>query len=163
MNEHVSGLVFKDKLDASIPRQAEPSRKPQRRPLGLAPAADEGSIPSVLDAVPEEVLDSPASVRNVLEALDSAVSIRTDIDQPLKVRIGHLENSERELKAELEASKAEQAALKASLASLQSNVTSLLEYREANRKADAKAEARARLDAKLARIVAKRAELKVVK
>ena len=156
MNAHVSGaangaIIFKDAP------QPEPQQKPQRRPLDLAPVADEVSIPSALDAVPEEVLNSPASVRNVLEALDSAVSIRSDIDQPLKVRIARLEGDTGELRSELAAAKAEIAALKTALAKAET-ATNVLRTSVTEQARKAAAAAKAANDTKLARALAQAAE-----
>jgi hypothetical protein len=85
MNEHVGRAVFNARV------QPEPPPKPQRRPLGLAPVVEEVLPISALDKVPQEVLNSPATIADVLQSLDAAVSIRSDIDHPLKVRIARLE------------------------------------------------------------------------
>jgi chromosome segregation ATPase len=115
MNAHVHGVVFKERLNA---RQPEPPPKGQRRPLGLAPVIEEVSTPSALDGRTADELASPATVQHVLEALDAAVSIRTEIENPLKVRIARLESSNDELKGELAAATAAIATSTAAIATL---------------------------------------------
>jgi hypothetical protein len=161
MNQHVNGVIFKDHITERV--EPKPKPKPQRKPLGLALVPDELSSVSALDGVPTDELASPATVQHVLEALDAAVAIRSELDRPLRVRIGRLESTGSELNAELAASRAERAELKASVASLKTTVAALrtMAKRDAEkRKAEAKAATEAKLARVLARVDARRAEQK---
>lgn len=151
MNAHVDGIIFKDTFDARI-RSPEPAQKGQRKPLGLAPANEEVAYPSALDGRSADELTSPATIGNVLEALDAAIAVRSDLDAPLHVRLSRLESSNGALRSELEAAKAERAKLNASVTALQATVASLLKSRD-----------QAKLAASLASTATKQAELKVVK
>jgi hypothetical protein len=94
-------IVRKTTFNTARSRPSEAPRKGQRRPLGLAPADKEVSYPSALDGRSADELASPATVQHVLEVLDAAVGIRSDLDNPLRVRIGHLESQVGELRSEL--------------------------------------------------------------
>jgi hypothetical protein len=113
MNEHVGGIIFKDHISA----RGAPRR---RKPLGLAPVIEEVSTPSALDGRSADELASPASVQHVLEALDTAIAIRTEIERPLKVRLARLESDNSELKAELATTKAALARVEAMTQALKS-------------------------------------------
>jgi len=178
MNEHVrgdvNGVVYKDRLDARIIHKVrldarvakpEPPQKGQRKPLGLAPVTDELSPVSALDGLPAEVLASPATVQDVLTALDSAIAIRSDLDQPLRVRLSRLESANGELRAELAASKADVTTLQASLAKTQATVKALRLALpdKAELKAQVAAEFKAQFAAMHAERIARRAEQKAGK
>jgi hypothetical protein len=124
MNEHargaVNGVVFKDNLDA----RPEPRQNRQRGPLGLAPVLEELSPPSALEGRSADELASPASIAHVLEALDTAIALRSDIERPLKVRIGRLESDNSALKAELATAQATIARTEVLLTALKSIVPS---------------------------------------
>jgi hypothetical protein len=117
MNERVNGIVFKENLNARV-LPSEAPRKGRRRPLGLAPVLEELSPVSALDNVSEDVLNSPASIGDVLAALDSAIAITSDADVLLKVRLGRLEGELGELKIELAIMKVQNRDLKVALAEL---------------------------------------------
>jgi hypothetical protein len=154
MNEHVHGIIFKDRLDA----RTWPPQKGQRKPLGLTPAPEEISA---LDGRSADELGSPATVQHVLEALDAAVSLRTEIDNPLRVRLGHLESANGELRSELAAARAAIDALQAAHAKTAAMVKALRLVqpdRKAEIKARVAAEVEAQLDALRAKRLARRAE-----
>jgi hypothetical protein len=127
MNAHTNDVIFKEHINARIP-PPEPSQKRQRRPLGLAPVIEEISSTSALEGRSEDELSSPASVRHVLEALDIAIAIRTEIERPLKVQLGHLESSNSELRAELAAA----TAAIATLTSLQDDMRTTVDRLQAS-------------------------------
>lgn len=156
MNAHVDGVIFKDTLDARI-RQPQPPQKPQRRPLGLAPAEKDISIPSALDGRSVDELASPATVQHVLEALDAAIAVRSDLDAPLHVRLSRVESDNGELRTELVMAKAEVAALKAAFAKAETAMNAL-RASAAEQARKAAVAAKAASEAKLARVLAKAAE-----
>jgi hypothetical protein len=142
MNAHVHGVIFKDRADALVARQPEPAQKP-RKPLGLAPVAEELSTVSALDGVSDDVLTSPATIADVLTALDTAIAIRSDIDIPLKVRLARLEAANGELRAELASARAETAELRDTLAHLRTVTSALRNLVGAQRKRKPKVEPQA--------------------
>ena len=110
MNREPNGnvtAIYKDRVNTRIAPKPEP--KPQRRALGH---------PSALDGRSTDEVASPATIGDVLEGLDAAVAIRSDIDRPLKVRLGRLESDVGELRSEL-------ATAQATIARLETLVTAL--------------------------------------
>jgi hypothetical protein len=166
MNEHVRGaIIHKDRLDARGAPKPEAPQKGQRRPLGLAPLSDDPSPVSALDGVDAATLASPATVADVLEAIDVVVSIRSEAYVPLKVRLARLESANGELRAELAASRADVATLQASLAKTQATVKALrlTLSNKAELKGQIAAEFKAQFAAMHAERIARRAEQKGAK
>jgi hypothetical protein len=158
MNEHVHGVVFKDKVNAP--------QKP-RRPLGLAPGAEDVPLPlSALEGRSSDELASPATVQHVLEALDVAISLRTEIDNPLRVRLGRLEGDTFELRAELAEANTKIEALQAAHDKMAATVQALRlilpnkAEAKAQLAAEVKAEVRGQLIAMHAERIARRARQK---
>jgi hypothetical protein len=101
-------VIYKDHENhpPTSPR-SRPRHQPRRGPLDLGIVErDDVSPVSALKGVSAEVRASPATIGDVLTALDAAVAIRADADVPLKVRLARLESDNTELKTELATAKA---------------------------------------------------------
>jgi hypothetical protein len=171
MNEHVrvgahGAIIYKEHINTR-PKPEAP-QKP-RKPLGLAPVPDEIVALSALDNVPADVLGSPATIGDVLEALDAAVSIRSDAETPLRVRLARLESADGELRTELAAARAAIETLQAAHDKTEAMVKAMRLSRpnktemQTQVKADVKAEVRAQLADMHAKRIARRAEQKAAK
>jgi hypothetical protein len=102
-------VIYKDHENhpPTSPR-SRPRHQPRRGPLGLGIVEKDDVVSpvSALEDVSAEVRASPATIGDVLTALDASIAIRSDTDIPLKVRLSRLESANGELKAELATAKA---------------------------------------------------------